>query len=59
YRRLSMTKLHEHWQQLTRGYGLDDRSAQFVVETMDAPEGIVGKASLPELEQWVRDNGEE
>lgn len=58
YRLPSMEKLHDHWQRLTQGYGLEDRCAEFVVESINTPEGIVAKESLMALEQWVRNNGE-
>ena len=59
YRLLSMEKLHDHWQQLTLGYGLEDRCAEFAVESVEAPEKIAAKQSLSALKHWVCNNGEE
>lgn len=58
YRLPSIEELHRYWQRLTLGYGLEDRCAEFAVETVDAPEKIAAKQSLSALEHWVRNNGE-
>lgn len=58
FRQPSMQRLHEHWQRLIEGYGLDDRCAEFVLENIELPKGISGKESLPALKQWVQNNGE-
>ena len=58
YRLLSMEKLHDYWQQLTLGYGLEDRCAEFAVESVTAPEMIAVKQSLSALKHWVCNNGE-
>ena len=58
FRRPSIAKLHEYWQQLTTGYGLNDHCGEFVLENVELPHGIVARESLPTLKQWIRDNGE-
>lgn len=58
FRRPSIAQLHEHWQRLTVGYDLNDQCAEFVLENVELPHGIVSKESLPTLKQWIRDNGE-
>ena len=58
FRQPSMIQLHDHWQRLALGYGLNDRCAEFVLENIQLPKGITAKDSLPALKEWVQNNGE-
>lgn len=58
FRQPSIQKLNAYWEKTHKGYGLLERCAEFSLETIEIPEGIECKPSLPELENWVRQNGE-
>jgi CRISPR system Cascade subunit CasC len=53
----SIKVLHEYWQAVHTGYGLDERCAQFALAA-SAPEGVKAAKTLDELKTWVRANGE-
>lgn len=57
YRMPSAKELNDYWNKTHRGYGLDERCAEFSLEDIELPEGITSKESLPELEEWVRNDG--
>lgn len=54
----SIAELNSYWDKIHRGYGLDERCAEFTLDNVELPVGIAAKHSLPELESWVRNNGE-
>lgn len=53
----SIKALHDYWQAVHTGYGLDERCAQFALTTT-APEGVKRATTLEELKSWVLANGE-
>jgi len=57
FREPSMQALNEYWDKVHKGYGLQERCAEFSLVQRELPNGIESKPSLPELEGWVRDNG--
>jgi len=58
HREPSIAALHNYWQKVHVGYGLDERCGQFTLSESAVPEGIVAKPSLENLKKWVRNNGE-
>lgn len=58
FREPSSKELNSYWDKIHRGYGLLERCAEFSLETIAMPDGITNKASLPELENWLRNNGQ-
>ncbi|MGY6275378.1 type I-E CRISPR-associated protein Cas7/Cse4/CasC [Methylomonas sp. MgM2] len=58
FREPSMAALNNHWDKIHRGYGLLERCAEFTLDEISAPNDITAKPSLPELENWVRANGQ-
>ena len=58
FRTPSIKALHEYWEQVHAGYGLDERCGEFSLGRGEVPSGIVGKATLDDLKAWVRGNGE-
>jgi len=57
FREPSMQKMNEYWKKIHRGYDLKERCAEFSLQRGELPEGIESQPSLPELENWVRQNG--
>ncbi|MDO8843403.1 type I-E CRISPR-associated protein Cas7/Cse4/CasC [Methylicorpusculum sp.] len=58
FREPSITALNTYWDKIHRGYGLQERCAEFVLEQVQPVDGIVVKPSLPELVNWVKTNGQ-
>ncbi len=58
FREPSMKELNTYWDKVHRGYGLLERCAEFSLESIDMPNSITAKPSLPELENWLRNNGQ-
>jgi CRISPR system Cascade subunit CasC len=58
YRGPSITALHDYWQKVHAGYGLDERCSQFSLSDATVPGGVNVKGSLDALKSWVRNNGE-
>ena len=58
FREPSMKELNTYWDKVRQGYGFNDRCAEFSLESIDMPNGITAKPSLPELENWLRNNGQ-
>lgn len=58
FREPSSKELNSYWDKIHRGYGLLERCAEFSLEAIAMPDGITNKASLPELENWLRNNGQ-
>lgn len=58
FRESSSKELNSYWDKIHRGYGLLERCAEFSLETIAMPDGIGAKPSLPELENWLRNNGQ-
>jgi len=57
FRQPSARSLNEYWDKIHRGYGLDERCAEFSLEPIELPTGVLAKESLPALEAWVRADG--
>jgi CRISPR system Cascade subunit CasC len=53
----SIYNLNSYWDKVHRGYGLDERCAEFSLESIDKPNGMMSKGTLPELEEWIRNDG--
>jgi CRISPR system Cascade subunit CasC len=58
FREPSITALNGHWDKVHRGYGLEERCAEFALDEVVLPSDITAKSSLPALENWVRTNGQ-
>lgn len=58
FRDPSIAALHDYWQKVHAGYGLDERCSQFSLSDSAVPEGIAVKQNLEALNHWVRNNGE-
>lgn len=54
----SIDKLNEYWTNVHRGYGLDERCGQFVLNGNPSPDGVKSFNSLETLKSWVKNNGE-
>ncbi|MEW6670491.1 MAG: type I-E CRISPR-associated protein Cas7/Cse4/CasC [Thermodesulfobacteriota bacterium] len=52
----SVRALHEYWQAVHTGYGLDERCAEFAV-SHKPPDGMKTAKTLEELKTWVQANG--
>ncbi|EMR12518.1 CRISPR-associated Cse4 family protein [Methylophaga lonarensis MPL] len=57
FRMPSAKELNDYWDKIHRGYGLDERCAEFSLEPIELPDGMIRKESLPALEEWVRNDG--
>jgi CRISPR system Cascade subunit CasC len=57
----SIHALHQYWQQIHRGYGLDERCAEFVLNPGDDSviDALTRLNSLPKLEDWLKKDGQE
>ncbi|MFC3680739.1 type I-E CRISPR-associated protein Cas7/Cse4/CasC [Bacterioplanoides pacificum] len=58
FRQPSAKSLNEYWDKIHRGYGLDECCAEFSLEPVELPTGVLAKESLPALEAWVRADGQ-
>ena len=54
----SIEALHEYWQAVHSGYGLDERCAEFAIGHKP-PDSITAKNTLEALKTWLRTNGKE
>jgi CRISPR system Cascade subunit CasC len=55
----SIGALLEYWQQVHKGYGLDEQVALFAFDNPNGvSEGMVSQRSLAELTNWVRHDGQ-
>jgi CRISPR system Cascade subunit CasC len=57
----SIAKLHDYWRRIHRGYGIDERCAEFVLNPGDnsAIDTLRRLDSLPALEAWLARDGQE
>ncbi len=53
----SVKALQDYWEKVHKGYGLDERCAQFALGH-NTPEGMKSMNTLEKLEAWVRTYGE-
>lgn len=53
----SVRALHEYWQAVHAGYGLEERCAEFSIGHQ-SPDKVAPKTTLEELKTWVKSNGE-
>lgn len=58
FREPSITALNGYWDKVHRGYGLQERCAEFFLDDVSLPSDVIAKSSLPELENWVKSNGQ-
>lgn len=58
FRESSFKALNGYWDKIHRGYGLQERCAEFSLDEIDVPKEITAKSSLPDLESWIRNNGQ-
>jgi len=58
FREPSIKELNSYWDKVHQGYGLVERCAEFALDNVALPAGIVTKSSLPGLENWLRSNGQ-
>jgi CRISPR system Cascade subunit CasC len=58
FREPSIKELNVYWDKVHRGYALIERCAEFALETVVLPDGMSSKATLPDLEDWVKSNGQ-
>lgn len=54
----SVSALHEYWEKIHAGYGLDERVAEFSIGHK-SPNNMTVKETLAELKTWVQANGKE
>jgi len=58
FREPSIKELNSYWDKVHQGYGLVERCAEFALDNVALPAGIVTKPSLLGLENWLRSNGQ-
>lgn len=58
FREASIHALNSHWEKLRKGYDLNDRSAEFALDAVTLPKDVLERSSLPELENWLKTNGQ-
>ncbi len=58
FREPSIKELNSYWDKVHRGYGLIERCSEFALDSVVLPTGILTKPTLPELESWLRNNGQ-
>lgn len=58
FREPSIKELNSYWDKVHRGYGVVERCAEFALDDVALPAGITAKPSLPELERWLKNNGQ-
>ncbi|WP_347985729.1 type I-E CRISPR-associated protein Cas7/Cse4/CasC [Methylomonas sp. AM2-LC] len=58
FREPSINELNSYWDKVHRGYGLIERCAEFALDSVVLPTGVLTKSTLPELERWLRNNGQ-
>lgn len=52
----SADALHEYWQKVHTGYGLDEKTAEFSIINAP-PVGMMPQKTFADLKQWIRNNG--
>ncbi|SEM66773.1 CRISPR system Cascade subunit CasC [Syntrophus gentianae] len=52
----SVKALHDYWQAIHAGYGLNERCAEFAINHVP-PDGMMVRKTLEDLKTWVRANG--
>lgn len=57
FREPSIRALHSYWEQVHKGYGLDEQCGEFLLGEGEIPKDIAVKENLDKLETWVRANG--
>lgn len=58
FREPSFKALNDYWNKVHRGYGLRERCAEFALAEIEIPQEITAKSTLPDLENWIRNNGQ-
>ncbi len=58
FRKPSIKAFNDYWEKVHKGYGLQERCAEFALDEISLPEAMAKKDSLLDLEAWVKKNGE-
>lgn len=58
FRQPSAKAMNNHWEKVHKGYGLEERCAEFSLESFELPDGIQAKVTLADLEKWTRNDGQ-
>jgi CRISPR system Cascade subunit CasC len=59
YRLGSIEALHNYWDSVHKGYGLEERCAEFCIEDVEIPESIRSKSALGDLKSWICNDGKD
>lgn len=54
----SINTLVDYWQRIHRGYGLDEQAGAFSLSVQESVGGLHIHAALPDLEKWLRADGQ-
>lgn len=57
FRTPSIIAMHDYWEKVHKGFGLNECCAEFSVEDIEIPENIQLKNTLCDLEDWIRNDG--
>lgn len=55
----SIEALHKYWENVHKGYGLDEHCREFVLGTFTPPKDVKKADNLKALTTWVKNNGQE
>lgn len=55
----SVEALHKYWDDVHKGYGLDEVCSEFVLGTGSQPDYVKKANNLNELKDWIKKNGQE
>lgn len=55
----SIEALQKYWENVHKGYGLDEHCREFVLGTFTPPNGVEKADNLKSLTDWVKNNGKE
>jgi CRISPR system Cascade subunit CasC len=59
YRLGSIEALHNYWDSVHKGYGLEERCAEFSIEDVEIPESIRPKSTIEDLKSWICNDGKD
>lgn len=54
----SVNKLVDYWHRIHRGYGLNEKVGAFSLSNLEKIEGLSSHDALPDLESWLRADGQ-
>ena len=55
----SIEALHNYWENIHKGYGLNENCSEFFLGTYTPPGGVKKSDNLEALKTWVKNNGQE